>query len=855
MYYVDGYHGGIKGHMPEGAWRDVLTALKNNPDWKICIELEPISWDYVKMNDPDSYDELKEYLNSSSLNTRTEIVSGSYAQPYCWVIGGESNIRHLLRGLEIVKKHFPNHVIDTYAVQEPCWTSSLPQILISLGFKRAVLKNPGTAWGGYTRGVNAETINWVGPDGTSIQCVPRYGCEELVNCWETEAADCKRKFSEKCIENGIEHPVGMFFQDLGWAAEPRISDQKLEFVTWREYFEKIASKTIMDWHFSQEDILCTLPWGEKTLHVMAKQVRDAENKIVQAEKLSAMANVFSGFKYPVKKLTEAWDQLLLSQHHDAWICAKTREGRNNWAWQAGAETWISEELCNRVMDEAIASMNKDGLSGTQADKTSRSIKVFNTLGGRRKTSAEKHIALLPGTRSISVKNHLGREVPFQIIPTREYKKDGSINACKLVFEAETPSMGFSTYFIEESKELPEFKGLKEVYAEDLGRYIVIHSDLYTITIDLEKGGIISGLYDKKMKREFVDLTNERSFNEYRGYFIEKKNWFSSTDTFAKANILENGPYRVKVEILGRIEDNNFKSSVIVTKSQPRIDFNVKFYFEKETWVGEPWDIEPEKRHTERKKSNHDDSWKLQAVFPTALSPGDLYKNAAFDVCKSKNENTFFSGWDNIKHNIILNWVDLYDKNENAGIAVFSDRTTSYLHGKDHPLGITLGWGWEAGFWWGKSSLNGIQESSYSILPHQGNWEEAGVSYENINLCEPYQVGITSGKFEASKKEYSAFDIEGKGFEVSAVIFHGEAMLIRIFNAKTFEDDCKVILGCKYETAEIVDLKGECIEKPAFIKEINSQNSINFRMAGFGISTIKLKLKGSMEESIHASNAK
>jgi len=85
----------------------------------------------------------------------------------------------LTMGLAVLKEHFPFLKVETYAVQEPCWTSALPQILRSLGFKRAVLKNPSTAWGGYSRGFPADICLWEGPDATTIPLVPRYDCEEL----------------------------------------------------------------------------------------------------------------------------------------------------------------------------------------------------------------------------------------------------------------------------------------------------------------------------------------------------------------------------------------------------------------------------------------------------------------------------------------------------------------------------------------------------------------------------------------------------------------------------------------------------------------------------------------------------
>jgi len=172
VYFVDGYHGGAIGHMPAGSWRDILNTLRDLPQWKVSLDIEPISWDLLRRQDPDAYAEWKRLLNGKRvIDSRVEMVGFTFAQPYGWAIGGESNIRQLVRGKQVVLRHFPETAVFTYAVQEPCWASCLPQILLSLGFSAAVLKDPGTAWGGYAAGLDAETAKWKGPDGSMIATV------------------------------------------------------------------------------------------------------------------------------------------------------------------------------------------------------------------------------------------------------------------------------------------------------------------------------------------------------------------------------------------------------------------------------------------------------------------------------------------------------------------------------------------------------------------------------------------------------------------------------------------------------------------------------------------------------------
>ncbi|HXE11060.1 MAG TPA: hypothetical protein VN633_03010 [Bryobacteraceae bacterium] len=54
--------------------------------------------------------------------------------------------------------------------------------------------------------------------------------------------------------------------------------------------------------------------------------------------------------------------------------------------------------------------------------------------------------------------------------------------------------------------------------------------------------------------------------------------------------------------------------------------------------------------TGRRRSEYDDRYKLLALFPVSFNKNALYKNAAFDVCRSANVDTFFNRWDEIKHN-------------------------------------------------------------------------------------------------------------------------------------------------------------------------------------------------------------
>ncbi len=869
LYYTDGYHGGVRGHMPQGCWRDILNAMHIFPEWKISLDVEAASWEALEHQDPEAYLEMKEHLENGGPRPRVEMVGGTFAQPYGWAISGESNIRQLQRGIEVIRKHFPTTPIETYSVQEPCWSSCMPQILKSFGFTGASLKNASTAWGGYTQGVDAERVNWIGPDGTSILAVPRYACETLLKVYETEAVAGSPSYVEKCVAHGISRPDGMCFQDLGWPAKPRVSASYIQYVTWHEYIHDIAKLPPKDWQFTMEDILTTLPWGEKTLQRVAQQVRSAERQLIAAEKCAALAWVNCGYPWPEEELREAWDGVLWSQAHDAWITATTRSDRQAWSFQVASETLVAEQIANAAIQDAVAALSPYATSEARGSLDPQRIRVVNSLGFDREDLIEIEVATDRKTRSIHLTDASGREVPNQIVTERLYlpqtqiealsraaevgqqgKEDESDgwNTVKILFRGKVPAFGFSTYRIEpHDYALPKlFKGVTATFSASDGA-VLLESDLYLLRVDSKRGGAITSFYDKELEKELCLEGSDRLFNEYRGYFIAKKQWCSSTDHAARLEILEDGPMRARVRVTGEIGGCPFQTIITLVEGERRVRFDVAFHFENDTWIGDPWDMKPEDRSTERRRSQNDGRWKLQALFPVALDHPVLYKNSAYDVCRSRNADTYFQRWDEIKHNIVQNWTDLLDENRGVGFAVFSDCTTAYTFGPDHPLALVLGWGWEGGFWWGKCPLRGEQRSSYAVMPHRDKWSEALLWQENARADEPLFAQLMNGQRPSERDERSLLRIKPDRVHLSAACVKSEHLEIRLFNASDEQTECVVSLGFLPSRAELVELDGRLVR----ILEVTQVNheicETLITMPRFGIRTLRFGLTTKWKE--------
>ncbi len=849
VYFVDGYHGGVKGHMPPGSWRDILNALRDNPQWKLCLDIEPASWDVLRREDPRAYRELKTYLTHQAVDARIEMVAGTFSQPYGWAVCGESNIRQLLLGRKIIREHFPDTYLGTYAVQEPCWASCLPQILKSLGYDGAVLKDPGTAWGGYSAGFDAETVKWVGPDGSAITTVPRYACEDLRKVYETEAADASPEYARKCVAHGIRHPTGMYFQDLGWAAKPKVSGNYIRNVTWREYLHNVADPPTKEWRFSIEDILTALPWGEKTLHVVAQQVRSAENRLLMAEKLAAMAFIEARSEWPEAQFQKAWEDLLWAQGHDSWITATTRAGRQAWAFQIASGTMNTENTANAIIAAAAQVLTPATEAAPEKPLGTQWVRVINTLCIPRDDLAELTFDTDRGTRGIRVLDAQGTEIPCQVIPTRRFgvargNRDApgaDINSARVLFRPHIPAVGYATYRVEPlyDKE-PAGSGGSAMARTEADGSVVVESDLYTLRLDPRRGGAVTSLVDKRLRKEFCDPASERLFNEYRGYFVTQKQWRSSSEEPARITITESGPLRAQVRVAGKVGGCPYMTTITLVDGQRRIDFDARFTFEQETWIGDPWDIKPENRRSEPRRSSNDGRWKLQALFPVTLKNHAIYKNAAYDVCRSRNSDTYFQRWDEIKHDIVTNWVDLVDEQDGKGLAVLSDRTTGYTHGPDHPLSLVMGWGWEGGFWWGKCPLKGVQQSSYAIIPHDGKWDHARLSEETSRWSEPLVPQILDGNPEHSG-ERSLVSLDGPGVEVPTVVVDGNHLMIRLFNAEGDGSERTISLGFKPSRIDLVELDGKLVRRLDVATAPHGRHTVKLAFPRFGIRTLRCEL--------------
>ncbi len=815
-WFADGYHGGIYGHYPLWVTQFIADTLNKYPDWKINLEIEPETWDTVEANDPQGYAAFSKLYADQSANARIEYTNPSYAQSYLFTVSGESIIRQFQYGMQKLKQHFPSAVFTTYSSEEPCFTSALPQLLKSLGFTNAVLKNPNTCWGGYTRAYGGETVNWMGPDGTDITTVPRYASEALEphSTWQTTAWNNAPRYINAAFQQGIQKPIGMCLQDAGWRNGRWLGKHKSDsttYTTWRNYFANITAKKSTDnWRLSQEDIQVSLVWGSQVLQRIAQQVRTSENKIIEAEKMASLAKLYAGVAYPKDSLDKAWRTLMLSQHHDCWIVPYN--GRPGHSWADEVKGWT--EYTNRKCDDIIK-QSEEKLNSSNAQNYS-SIAVYNTSGVKRNELVSVLLS--------SIKNYSNKSNASQIVTDDKGTKN-------VLFKASAPAMGYSVYKLsslpKNASQAAKIQQLKN------GTYL-LETDLYKLVVDPAKGGIITHLVANRLgNKDFIDSTKQ-SFNSLRGNFYKDGGLLSTTSNNATVSIIENGPLRIALQVKGNIASNQYIQTIRLTEGEEKIDCNLHIDYPKNLRVGEDYKQDSGFDAKDLHKAFYNDTDKLIVLFPLSLQNQKVYKDAPFDVTESKLPDTFFNRWDSIKNNIISNWVDVTDEQGKYGLALLTDHTTSYTHGENFPLGLTVQYA-GVGLWGRNYKTDSATNIHYALLPHAGKWDEATLNKETEQWNKPLFATITNEPLGTQK---SFADVGKTGWQVTSLTYEGNNLLVRLYNSEGSDAKQKISFDCRADNVESIQLNNEVIET-LLIKTSSGKTTIGLAIPRFGIRTIRL----------------
>ena len=814
-YFADGYHGGIYGHYPV-AWKTqfIVDNMTLNPKWKLGLEIEPETWDSVSVRTPEAYAAFCDLMTSG----RMDYTNPTYGQPYCYNISGESLIRQFQYGIEKLQHHFPGITFVAYSSEEPCFTSCLPAILDGFGFKYISLKCPDTCWGGYMAPMGGEFIILEGPDRTRIAAVPRYDAEELEanTVWQTTGWRESREYLDACRRQGIKNPVGMCYQDAGWrngpwiGATPRMS----EYTLWKDYFEThLPESGVPVRKFSQKDVRASLMWGSQVLQKLAQDVRKAENALVSAEKINAIAGVADRtFEPEEATFRECWRRLLLSQHHDCWIVPYNKLW-NFGTWADAVNIWTSGAVSDAQSQvEAAASYVNPG--------EEKMIKVFNTTLHAREEIVEMELPADFATGSsttVTLQDDNNNAIEAYIITTdnitaTDKGKDNKVK--RLVFKATVPPLGYRSYKLDltgvEKEGNPGNSICKMVSEKVRGNVskdcVRLVNEAIELSLDLTRGGIVSRLIlPSAGNLEYISADSDYSFGELRGFFYEEGKYRSSKENAARVVDFIDTPLLQSVTIEGEIAGHRFRQTYTIRENHPKVDCNLKIFWSGNPGIGE---YRQENWRDDRRGFN-DDRYKLCYLMPTSFDQKRMHKAAPFDVCESDREANYYNRWSEIKNNILLDWVDFSESDNGQGIGLISDHTGSFVYGPDYPSGLTLQYS-GPGLWGMDYKITDTLDVNFTLVPHAGREGVNVMTEETERFKEPLTAILSNGSGRPDSG--SVAETDQAGVLLSAFVKNPDgSFTMRLHNVYS-DRPANLNIKIKHHNIYNADLSGHHLDK-------------------------------------------
>jgi alpha-mannosidase len=423
--------------------------------------------------------------------------------------------------------------------------------------------------------------------------------------------------------------------------------------------------------------------------------RRAENLLQRAEKWCAVASVAAGAPYPLAELTEAWRLVLFNQFHDTLAGTSIAPAYEDSRDQYGHACSLAASAFNRAV-QTIA-----GRIDVHAEPDARSVVVFNPHPWRLRVDVELEYTWLPA-EGVRMTDDEGAHVRVQ--QTRPLAT-ASGSRGRLVFAADVPPLGYRVYGIRPGAA----DGTAVVRATDT----TLENELLALEVDPVTGWL-ARLLDKTTG---IDLVAGRRGGHAVVVDDPSDTWGHRVRSYDDAigelectsvRLVEHGPVRAVLRVESRYGASTLAEELVLSAGARRVEVRAVL----------DW--------RERLKL-------LKLRVPTAVET----ERATFEIPYGHLERAA----DGLEQPAQA-WVDVSDGR--AGLSVLNDGKCGHdVRGGD--VGITVArspvYAWHEPRELEQGGVfehldQGRQELRYVLLPHGGDWREAGTVQRAAELNQP-----------------------------------------------------------------------------------------------------------------------
>lgn len=730
----------------KATFRSALDRMKEYDDF-IFTSSSAANYEWVEHNDPAMFQEISERIAEG----RWQIVGGWWIQPDCNIPSGESFVRQGLYAQRYFKEKFGVKAKVGYNVDSFGHHGMMPQILKKSGMDYYVMMRPMPN----EKGLPGRLFHWESDDGSKVltfRILYEY-CSwgrELDKHVKRCAEELKEPFDELMCFYGVgNHGGGPTKENI--ESILRMNEDpdypELVFSGPNEFFQEVE-KQALPFPVVHDDLQHHAS-GCYAAHSGVKHWnRKSENLLLTAEKYAAVAHWLTGQSYPTD-FKQAWKDILFNQFHD--ILAGTSletayEDARNLYGEALA-------IADRGLNYAVQSLSWN--IDIDEEEGMKPLVVFNPHAWESKVNVEVEIG---GYRETAIiVDEAGKQISYQTVQPLATVGGRT----RLSFIAELPSLGYRVYRVQNHAAEVRFTP-NPLKSNDYA----MENERYRLEIDPETG-FIASLFDKQTENELFmghaakpavieDNTDTWSHNTF--HFRDNIGEFKAVSVHR----VEHGPVKSAIRVHYEYGSSKLIQEFTMYRELDVIDvkvtvdwrehfkmlklvFPVNLYFSKQTYEI-PYGFK------EREHNGEEEPGQSWVDFSGILRKGDARYGISF-----LNDAKYSYSIDHKEVAITVLRSPIYAHHD--PLIPDPNRHYSFID-------------------------QGIQTFNYSLLPHDGSWEQAGTVQRAAELNQrPITIIETVHKGSLPQRD-SYITVEQDNIIVSAL--------------KKAEDNDDLIVRC-YET--------------------------------------------------------
>ena len=421
-------------------FKSALDRMEEYDDFRFTAS-SACFYEWVKMSDPGLFEQIRERVREG----RWEIAGGFWVEPDCNIPCGESFVRHGLYSQRFFEREFGRKSRVGFNPDSFGHAGVLPQLLKKLGMDYYVYMRPEPGWEmDYPDGI---VFHWRAKDGSTVLA------SQIPLGYSASGREVHQKMlrlpGHPHLLPGQRHILGFYgvgnhgggptreaietiraFQ----AAEPDTNIAP-KFSSLEDYFKDLAADTPPDSIGVIEKDLQHHARGCYSVHSEIKRMnRQVEHALMNAERFATIAWLLGAQPYPHDAFEKCWKDLLYNQFHDILAGTSLESSYEDARDQLGA----ARHRADVIMNNAIQTIARDIDTSAEGN----SLVAFNPLPWPVTAPlTAPPIATRYLNAPVHIVNDAGDAIPSQSI------RGERIDHRRLRFTATVPAMGYRVFHV------------------------------------------------------------------------------------------------------------------------------------------------------------------------------------------------------------------------------------------------------------------------------------------------------------------------------------------------------------------------------------------------------------------------